>query len=267
MTEEGQGEPNRGPWGRVQFFVDHPLVLLVVRVTVPLLAFCVAATTFYMTQIRHDPKADIASPSTVEAQHSTSAGSSGTPTPPSPSAVTLGTCLDVEGTATACDGPHATEVFDVANDCNMDALLRYLGGIPGQDVLVSTISPTTASIGGRDICLVSGPSGTLASRSRDVLLNATGDAWRRCVDQAQREVGCSLPHKKEVVLERAPSGEDLDCARRADAYLESPFAQHSRDLDLEVTDGSCVISIRGRNVLTASLRRLGAHALPMRAAG
>jgi hypothetical protein len=267
VTGDEDAKEKGQSWGRVQFFVDHPLVSLLVRVTVPLLAFAVAVATFYLTQVRGDHQGDPSPQSTLNAPTSSTTPEAGPHTSPPAATVSVGSCLDAGNHVTACDAAHSTEVISTMDDCNMETLLRYLGGIPSQDFLLSSISPTTASLGSGNVCLATGPSGALTTRIADVLLVPAGDAWRRCVDTAEREVACSSPHKSEFILDHAPSGEDVNCAGRADAYLGSPFARHSNDLELDPLGDGCLISVRGRNVLTASLRRLGAQALPIRADG
>jgi hypothetical protein len=79
------------------------------------------------------------------------------------------------------------------------------------------------------------------------------------------EISCSEPHSAEVIFEQSDPSEALDCESRANGYLDRPFSQYAADLRLLESGSTCVIEARGDNVLTASLRRLGANALPLEA--
>jgi serine/threonine-protein kinase len=176
----------------------------------------------------------------------------------------VGSCLDAGGVAVSCDSGHAAEVFSASGDCPAADLLAYLGGRPGEDVLRTDLVLTALPGGG---CAVRAPADLLTAPSRDVLLGSDGDAWRRCSDALSREVSCAQPHVAEVVFEQSAATEPLACADRADAYLGAPFDRVSQDLRLVEDGPRCVLEVRGDNVLTASLRRLGTSALPLEAAG
>ncbi|TYP87224.1 hypothetical protein BD833_107164 [Blastococcus xanthinilyticus] len=177
----------------------------------------------------------------------------------------VGSCLDSGDAPAPCDGPHAAEVF-ATGDCSETALLTYLGGQSGQDVL-RELSTASLPTGDTVVCTVTAPEGALAGGShRDVLLSDAGDAWRRCVDHVEREVGCAQPHVAEVVFDRRDTADPLDCARRADDYLGTPFATKSADLRVLQDEQRCLLAVRGDNILTGSLRRLGSQSLPLQAA-
>jgi hypothetical protein len=158
----------------------------------------------------------------------------------------------------ACDVPHAAEVFSTS-DCSVGALLGYLGGAAGEDVLRSDVAVQPRG----SACTVAAPGLTPSASVKDVLLDPAGDVWRRCLDEVDREVPCSTPHTAEVIFVQSDATEPLDCRARADAYFGRPFAQHEDDLKLLESDSTCVVEVRGSNVLTASLRRLGSGALPL----
>jgi protein kinase-like protein len=183
--------------------------------------------------------------------------------PPAPA---VGTCLDAGGAATSCDVAHAAEVIATDGTCDVEVLLAHLGGVAGEDVLRSSVAPVTRTVGGAPVCVVDVPADASPSPARDVLLGSTDDAWRRCGDQAGREVSCGAPHTTEVVAEAA-AGETLDCRARAGAYLGRPFDQVDAELRFLPEDTGCVVEVRGENVLVGSLRGLGADALPIEAAG
>jgi hypothetical protein len=85
------------------------------------------------------------------------------------------------------------------------------------------------------------------------------------LDELAREISCDEIHKSEVIFDGPVTSGAVNCPGRVDAYLETPFANRSRDLELQQVDDTCVISARGRNVLTESLRRLGTASLPIQA--
>ncbi len=177
---------------------------------------------------------------------------------------TPGTCLDPGGAATSCAVAHAAEVVATDGPCDAAALLGHLGGVAGEDVLRTSVVPVSRPVGGTSVCVVDVPPEAPAGAARDVLLGPAGDAWRRCGDQAGREVSCGQPHTTEVVAEAA-AGETLDCRERAGSYLGRPFDQVDAELRLLEDASRCVVEVRGTNVLVASLRRLGAGALPVEA--
>jgi hypothetical protein len=145
------------------------------------------------------------------------------------------------------------------SDCSPDALVRHLGGVPGEDVLRPlTIRP----VGGGPACAVS-DAGPLTGPLADILLDRSGDVFRQCLDEVDRSVPCSEPHTDEVIFQRAAPAESLDCEARADDYLDRPFDQLSDALRLVEAGDSCVLEVRSANVLTASVRRLGTSALPL----
>jgi hypothetical protein len=156
-------------------------------------------------------------------------------------------------------------VFDATGDCSVSSLLRYLGGKADEDVLLSNLEIASTDAHGARLCTVSSPIGSLVGNNKDVLLSTAGDAWRRCLDELIREVACVNEHKSEVIYDGSSGADAVDCSRRADKYLGTPFAHRARDLELLQADRTCVISARGNNILTDSLRRLGTSALPLEA--
>ena len=191
----------------------------------------------------------------------------GSTTEGSPVAVALavGDCLAADRTPTACDGEHAAEVYSTAG-CTGDALLAYLGGRSGSDVLRSDLTLAEVPAEGGTACTVGLPSGSLDGSSDGVLGGDAGDVWRRCLDGNDTEVPCSVEHTAEVVFVQADSTDALNCVARASQYLGTPFDRHADDLEVVESGSTCQIAVRGNNVLTASLRDLRSTALPLEAA-
>ncbi|MGY1618391.1 protein kinase [Geodermatophilus sp. SYSU D00691] len=169
----------------------------------------------------------------------------------------VGDCLDAGRQATTCDGEHAAEVYSTT-DCTADALLAYLGGEPGRDVLRTNLQ--TAQVGAA--CTVGLPGATLDGPNQRVLDDRDGDVWRRCLDGAT-ELPCSERHTAEVVFEQAQSTDPLACTSRADDYLGAPFSRHDDVLRVREAGTTCLIEVRGADELTASLRDLRSNALPL----
>ncbi len=177
-------------------------------------------------------------------------------------AVAPGTCLDAAGAPTSCAVPHAAEVVATDGPCDDAALLGHLGGVAGEDVLRASVVPASRAVGGATVCVVDVPADAPPGPARDVLLGADDDAWRRCADEVGREVSCGRPHRTEVVAEAA-EGAPPGCRQRAGSYLGTPFEQVEAELRVVPEATTCVVEVRGDNVLVASLRRLGTGALPV----
>jgi serine/threonine-protein kinase len=209
-------------------------------------------------------------PGTGEATGSSPAATSDAGSTPdmAPAGRTLavGDCLDAGQATTACDGPHASEVYSTTA-CDDEQLLAYLGGRVGTDVLRSDLSRGETPVDGGTACTVGRPDAELDGPNEGVLDGDAGDVWRRCLDTDSREVPCSDEHTAEVIFVQAAATEPLNCTARASDYLETPFDRHSDDLEVIESGSTCLVAVRGNNVLTASLRDLRSTALPLEAAG
>ncbi len=179
--------------------------------------------------------------------------------------VSVGTCLDAAGATAGCDTPHEAEVVAMGA-CEPGSAFGYLGGAPAQDVLRTDLGLQSATVAGQEVCVLTGPGAPWSASNQDVLLGRAGDVWRRCGDELGRETPCDEPHTTEAVFE-GTGAEELACGARADDYLGKPFDQVADRLRLVVAGTTCVVEVRGDNVLTASLRRLGPSSLPLEAGG
>jgi hypothetical protein len=177
----------------------------------------------------------------------------------------VGVCLGAGLATTACDGPHASEVYSTTA-CDDEQLLGYLGGRVGTDVLRSDLALGETPIDGGTACTVGRPDEELDAPNEGVLDGDEGDVWRRCLDADSREVPCSDEHTAEVIFVQADSAEPLNCTGRASDYLGTPFDRHSDDLEVVESGAACLVAVRGNNVLTASVRDLRSTALPLEAA-
>jgi hypothetical protein len=179
-------------------------------------------------------------------------------------------CLDTSKSLVSCDRDHQFEIFSTSGSCTSDALIDYLGGVPGMDTLASGIHLMQLTTKGKDVCVVTPPGSATTYSARRVFDGAAGDAWRRCLDNrfANREVSCAGSHTDEFVFTGVLGvGEKLDCASRATRYLGADFSIYAQDLELRTARqgaaSQCLISVRGSNLLTASVRRVGTNALPI----
>ncbi|MGY1771887.1 protein kinase domain-containing protein [Blastococcus sp. SYSU D00813] len=187
------------------------------------------------------------------------AGEEPAPATATAAALAVGDCLDAASAPTACDGAHAVEVYS-ASDCSPQALLQYLGGQPGTDVLRQDLVLGTVGTA----CTVGLPDADLDGSAGGVL-DGRADQWRRCLADDGAALPCSEPHAAEVVFEQQAATDPLNCSGRAGAYMGVPFSRHDADLVAREAGTTCVVEVRGSNVLTASLRDLDQGALPLEA--
>ena len=255
-------QPPSDRWQWARKVNAHPVAYLLGFIAIPIIALGIDSVD--LLHGWNDPPAST-SPSSASSNSESSPPTAGASAIATQGAAPEGSCLDADNEATPCDAPHVSEVFDATGDCSVTSLLRYLGGKPDGDVLLSSLEIASTDDHGASLCTVSSPIGSLVGNNEDVLLSTAGDAWRRCLDELMREIPCANEHKSEVIYDGISGGEAVDCARRADEYLDTPFAHRARDLELLQNDRTCVISARGDNILTGSLRRLGTSALPLEA--
>jgi hypothetical protein len=210
------------------------------------------------------PSAGAASPATIPTATS-SRSPSGSQITPSTVGVKNG-CISSDNRPVDCDESHRYEAFP--GECAIDAMLDYMGGRAGLDV---AFGHPIALGAGR--CLLD--SGREVSKSaRDVLATDDGDdAWRRCYDSRRnRIIPCDEPHSGEYVATGGKSKASQDeCIAAAGAYMDRSVAANSELLRVQVinkTDDDqnsprCLISIRGTQRLSASVRRIGVNTLPL----
>jgi serine/threonine protein kinase len=183
-------------------------------------------------------------------------------------ALSPGTCVLASLAPASCDAQHAYEIYATGSQCTFDALLNYLGGVPGTDTLLPQIQGRAVSVGATSYCVLQGPAAQGSGSARDVLDSSAGDAWRRCVDALrQATVACNAEHTAEYVYSASTATASVNCTDKASAYMNHAFADFASDLSVQkATSGTsiaCVVSVRGGDVLTGSVRRLGTGALPL----
>ncbi|MFC8040654.1 hypothetical protein ACFUOZ_14985 [Paenarthrobacter sp. NPDC057355] len=182
-------------------------------------------------------------------------------TDPGPTAVE-GHCLNGSWASASCDRTHAAELVSDAGPCDLPALTQFAGGNVPADTLRRDLVPTVQDGVG---CVVIVPSG-LSSTIRNGLSGPDHAALRQCWDRfADRDLSCDQTHTAEVVY-TGPGTEAGNCRSQADAYMADAFSRYEARLELLSRDAdggvSCLVQIKGSNVLEGSLRNLGTKALP-----
>lgn len=182
------------------------------------------------------------------------------------------TCYQVAGgkaVEAACFEPHNAELVTDANSCTEDAVITYLGGEPGKDIV--SPQPDTTGLVGR--CLVD-LLREVSSASGGSLLHDEVGEWRVCYQtDIDHVVACSIRHRGEFLPTGLPGPASVDsCKVAASDYMESPYDSRSQDLTVTPIENApastaaskCVLRTRvaGR-VLTRSLRALRDHTTPV----
>jgi hypothetical protein len=260
VTPSPHASPRR-PWRRIRWINDHPVVFFLMFVVIPVLALTVSVLDLMSNSSPQKPDESSAPAMTPPA--SSTGASPDAAQSKDMAEMQIGICLNKSYEATPCDAPHAFEVVSRGESCPEDEVLAYLGGSPGQDVLRPDLTFQPGAPGTEAACILQLPAGAEGMTAKDVLLGDQDDLWRRCLDELARDVPCAESHRAEWVSDGVEPGEAVDCTGRADVYLKTPFAQLSDDLELLQQGDGCLLSVRGDNLLTASLRRLGSAALPM----
>jgi hypothetical protein len=253
--------PSSGSWRWLRKINEHPVIVSITAL-VPVLGLLVAIAA-YRNDVDIASRADDASGSSLSPRGPADTAPETSATRVEPPALSAGQCFDGSMQLGSCDLAHALEIVSLGGGCDIDDLLAYLGGVDGQDVLLSSVVPELVPLPAGDACTVRPPGSSNTHSARDALLGPEDDAWRRCEDVIGREVPCSEAHLAEVVLDGVPPGGSLDCSATAATYLDAPFARHSDDLSLVQRGEQCLVSARGNNELTGSVRRLGSRALPL----
>lgn len=186
---------------------------------------------------------------------------------PGPSASTspAGPCLDDSWNPVSCDRAHSAELISAEGPCTQDALISYAGGAAPLDTLRVDLQPKTVEGVG---CLVALPDG-LGVRIKDGLSGRDHAVLRRCSDRfSQRDVSCDQPHTAEIVHSNPDPGlAETDCRAQAEEYTDNAFSRYGTKLEVlsrtSADDTTCVVQVKGSNVLTGSLRNLASRALPI----
>jgi hypothetical protein len=163
-----------------------------------------------------------------------------------------------------CDISHQYQV--VANGaCTVDALVQFLGGRPGVEVI--NVEPKVLELkpAGK-ACAVTDPTAPVVVTSARNALQSGGSGWRRCRDdRIGADVPCAQLHTAEYVL--TASASVVDCDQAASTYLNAPPLRFKGRLQVETLQSSagpiCLVAVQGADLLTATIRNIGTSSLPL----
>lgn len=172
---------------------------------------------------------------------------------------------------TRCGSPHSREVFAKPSgaSCDEDALIHYMGGVSGVDLLSDGIA-VNSSEGREDLCVVEKQSGLSNVSLQDIWTvdndhngYKDGGEFRRCLNRQGQPTSCDDDHASEEFYD-APA--DVDCGRKYEEFSGRPV-----DRSIRVTQTSngdrivCRAEVQvSTDKLTASVRGLENAALPLK---
>ncbi len=173
-----------------------------------------------------------------------------------------------------CAQIHYRELFAPVRDgsCDQDALVLFLGGQPGVDVLNGALSVAKAGTD-TSLCSVTRADGERLEGTLEGLWVADldddgywdGGQYRPCVNTQGIATSCSEPHHTEIFYVGAQS---VDCRAQYENFAGRGFAADSGAI--AVVSGTwddqpaCWVKVLTQNdQLTASVRRLGDTVLPL----
>jgi hypothetical protein len=267
--ESGSGDApsvleSRVPWG------EHPRFKLATGlagiVSLVLAALYLFTPTWFPTK-PSGPSSPVTATTEADAANTSPDPSKSPVRPPT---IAVGSCLTDDGSLVACSAQHRSEVIKVPGDsCGQDDLVRYLSGVPGIDVMVT--SPKIIAEGvASGYCVVDLPVGV-----SDVMVwqghlpdGRSADAWRRCFDADTDDdrIPCSLTHTGEYMGLKPGVA---DCAVSFEQYARIRFEEVSDHLSLSrvqipsESSQSCLARVLGGDKLSQSIRDLRTRTLPL----
>lgn len=177
----------------------------------------------------------------------------------------VGDCLPISLDRTVrCDVSHQYQVV-TKGPCTEDALVQFLGGRPGVEVI--NVEPKVVDLKpvGK-ACVVTDPTAAvLVTSARNALQNG-GSGWRHCRDdRIAADVPCSQVHTAEYVLTASTSV--VDCDQAAASYLNAPPLRFKGRLQVETLQSPagpiCLLAVQGADLLTATVRNISTSSLPL----
>lgn len=179
-------------------------------------------------------------------------------------------CYDGD-TPTPCDSPHSREVFTkpAGSSCDAGALILYMGGVPGVDLLASGIDVKTLE-NTDDQCVVERQSGMPSMSLKDVWTTDNdhngyrdGGEFRRCFNRQGQATSCDADHASEEFYDAA---EEVDCGKKYEEFSRRPVDRSIR-VTREPRDHRIVCRAEvqvSTDRLTASVRDLENATLPIK---
>jgi len=181
-----------------------------------------------------------------------------------PAARPVGECLAADDQVTDCLAPHASQVVSSTAACDEAVVSQFLG-LSERDVLRPDLTPTALPEGsGCRLLLAEGSqlTGSLQAAFKEPRSPVAAQA-RHCVDIDLRPVSCADPHHGEVVGE---TDDTAHCISVATDFLGRSASSLPNNLALAARTGQsveCIVSVKGANTLTQTLRDIGQRALPI----
>lgn len=179
-------------------------------------------------------------------------------------------CYD-GATPTPCDSPHSREVFakPAGSSCDASALILYMGGTPGVDLLASGLDVKPLE-NAEDRCVVERPSGMPNAPLKDIWTSDNdhngykdGGEFRRCFSRQGQATSCDAEHASEEFYD-AP--EEVDCNKKYEDFSGRPV-DHSIRVTRQPRDHRIVCRAEvqvSTDRLTASVRDLENATLPIK---
>ena len=179
-------------------------------------------------------------------------------------------CYDGD-TPTPCDSPHSREVFakPAGSPCDASALILYMGGVPGVDLLASGIDAKPLE-NTEDRCVVERPSGMPHVSLKDIWTSDNdhngykdGGEFRRCFTLQGQATSCDADHASEEFYD-AP--EEVDCGKKYEDFSGRPVDRNIR-VTRQPRDHRIVCRAEvqvSTDRLTASVRDLENATLPIK---
>lgn len=209
----------------------------------------------------------------IQGSASSSAGSIPSPKGTTASedyAASIGTCLsraDDGSSEVPCEVPHRAEVIASSGECNTGALTGYLGGNRSIDIVRNDLRLAKLSSGECSASLP--PTMSVLTSVRGILDTTHSAAFRQCLNaRTGMDVACDQKHTGEVVsVVDLSNAKPLNCDAAADRYMNHSLADFASQLTASNETASknyrCVVSVKGSNSLTSTLRALGTTSLPI----
>ena len=155
------------------------------------------------------------------------------------------------------------------SSCDAGALILYMGGVPGVDLLASGIDVKTLE-NTDDQCVVERQSGMPSMSLKDVWTTDNdhngyrdGGEFRRCFNRQGQATSCDADHASEEFYDAA---EEVDCGKKYEDFSGRPV-DHSIRVTRQSRDHRIVCRAEvqvSTDRLTASVRDLENAALPIK---
>lgn len=176
----------------------------------------------------------------------------------------VGDCLTDDAQIINCATAHTAQVFSTNSACSLDILYDYLD-MSETDVLRPDLTLETLPDGAS--CVVSIDDNVLLTGSLGKAFTGTrsqlSSQLRHCLDIDLNPVGCNTPHHGEVT---GVAPDSASCLSVTSKYLGWAGQEIPADLS-HTTRGvhrrECLLTVKGSNALTQTLRDIGRRALPI----